>query len=374
MKPITRLAIIKKAAPLILAALSSLSLSAQVIENRVTVRGEEILQNGEATKIVGLRCSNALISDAATSDLIEALDVFRGYGVNTISVFVMGSRFGDVKGYRPDGTLDPVHRDRLLRILEATRDKQMITIVGCLYWGTSRASEDLSSWTQADANRAVANTARWLGENAFHHVILDPDNEGMALQRMQWEPELLIAAAKAVNPELVVANNTRRQTPNEDLNMHFGEPETGKPWFDSESTPKDVPIIGSPAADTPVPGSYWKEFSRETHEARSSYWNYSRIGRYTAEMKADQIALTRELVEDHSGIVLASTWLQCGPGEGVGGPFSATGGRSNLGSGEDQSAPWNEDIDVLHPDAGVLWWLEYVRDHYAERGTLRPAD
>jgi len=374
MKLAARLAILKTTAPAILAVLSSLSLNAGVIENRVTVRGEDILLNGEVTKIVGLRCSNALVSDAATSGLIGALDTFRSYGVNTVSVFVMGSRFGDVKGYRPDATLDPVYRDRLRRILEATRRKRMIAIVGCLYWGTSRASADLPDWTQADANRAVANTARWLRENGFHHVILDPDNEGMAMKKVKWEPEQLIAAAKEEFPELVVANNTSKNTPNEDLNMHFGEPEAGKPWFDSESTPKDVPNVEDPQPDKPLSGSYWTAYSRGTHEARASYWNYSRIGRYTAEMKASQIALTRELMDDHNGIVLASTWLQCAPGEGVGGPFSVAGGHSDLGSGADLLAPWNADIDTLHPDAGILWWLEFVRDNYVKRSLLRAAE
>lgn len=319
---------------------------------RLVVEGDQLLLDGEAVKVLGLRCSNALMSDATADALIESLDRYQSYGINLVSVFVMGSRFGDVKGYQPDGRMDPEYRKRLERILKATQKKRMITIVGCLYWSTSKAKEDLGHWTQEHANKAIAETARWLRKENFRHVILDPDNEGMASRAMKWSAESFITAAKRANPDLVVANNTRQDPPNEDLNMHFGEPEAGKPWFDSEATPKNAP------------GRYWNIFSKEAHQEDASYYNYSRIGRYTEEMKADQLRQTREGMEQFNGHVLASTWIQCGSKQGVNGPFTNPGGRSNLGSSENLDAAWNRDIDTLHPDAGILWWLEFIRDTY----------
>lgn len=318
---------------------------------RLRVSGEQILLNDKATKIIGLRCSNALVSDATADDLVAALDLFRSYGVNTLSVFLMGSRFGDVKGYLPDSSLNPLYRERLERILRATDRRGMVTIVGCLYWSTSTAKEDLAEWTQKDAKRAIGNTARWLATAGFEHVILDPDNEGMAVKARGWQVESLIQAAKSANPDLVVANNTRQDPTNEDLNMHFGKPEAGKPWFDSEATPGNAP------------GGYWGRFSKQTHVSDRDFYNYSRIGRYTDEMKLDQLKETRDEIERFNGYVLASTWLQCGPKEGVRGPFTQPGGASNLGSSENENAAWNRDIDAIHPDAGILWWLEYVRDN-----------
>ena len=324
--------------------------SADAGSHRVTVRGDQILLDGEPVKIIGLRCSNALVSDATTDDLIAALDLYRSYGVNTISVFVMGSRFGDVKGFLPDSSLNPVYRDRLERILRAMDQRGMITIVGCLYWSVSTAKRDLSEWTQEDADRAIANTARWLGENEFTQVILDPDNEGMAGREKGWRVESMIRAAKAANPGLIVANNTKQNPSNEDLNMHFGGKEKGKPWFDSEATPGNAP------------GNYWGSYSKQTYAGQNEFYNYSRIGRYTAEMKQHQLDRTREQLTQFNGYVLASTWIQCGPGGGIQGPFSKPGGRSNLGSEDDQQAVWNTDIDAIHPDAGILWWLEFIRD------------
>lgn len=323
-------------------------------QNTLTVQGKEILFNEEPTKIIGLRCSNALISDKATDEFISALDTYQSYGINTVSVFLMGSRFGDIKGYLPDSSLNPVYRNRLERILSATNDRDMICIVGCLYWSTSKAKEELSHWQQKNADKAVANTALWLADKGFTHVILDPDNEGMAVRANGWSVESMIHAAKNVNKSLVVANNTKQNPSNEDLNMHFGEHEEGKPWFDSEATPNKTP------------GNYWGEYSKKTHQANQAYYNYSRIGRYTEEMKADQLKQTRDEIKKFNGYVLASTWLQCVPDEEINGPFTHPGGHSMLGSNNDDQAAWNVDIDTIHPDAGILWWLEFIKENYTQ--------
>ena len=76
------------------------------------------------------------------------------------SVFFQGSRFGDVRGYREDATLDPVYAARMGRIIEAANARSMVVLVGCLYWSTSRAK--WANWTQTDAVHAIANTVRWL--------------------------------------------------------------------------------------------------------------------------------------------------------------------------------------------------------------------
>lgn len=321
-----------------------------------SVERDRLQLNGHAFKVVGLRCSNALISDAATEQLIENLDTFKSYGVNTVSVFLMGSRFGDVNGYRPDASLHPVYAGRLGRIIEAADDRGMVVLVGCLYWSTSQAKEDLEGvWTQAQANRAVANTVRWLRDNDYRNVFVDVDNEGMAHDATGWSIEEMIDAAHAVDPSIMVAYNDSDPPPaNADLYIHHSPKVPGKPWLDSEATPR---------AD----GGYWGRYSKETTMAtRGRYYNYSRIGRYTKEMKADQFRQTQEDIERYNGHMLASTWLQCPPHEGVGGPFMTPGGRSEI---EDA----DRDIDELHPDAGILWWLEHVRQRYGPWSPPPPA-
>ena len=55
----------------------------------------------------------------------------------------------------------------------------MVVLVGCLYWSNSRAKEDLGHWKQEHANKAVANTVRWLKEHNYRNVFVDVDNEGI---------------------------------------------------------------------------------------------------------------------------------------------------------------------------------------------------
>ena len=311
-----------------------------------SVRGDQVLLNGKEIKILGLRCSNALISEESTRELIDQLDNYKAHGMNTVSVFFMGSRFGDVKGYLPNATLNPVYARRMGQIIEAADARGMIVLVGCLYWSTSRAKEGLGHWTQAEANKAVANTLAWLSRNNYRNVFVDVDNEGMAHDEKGWSIESMIDAAHAVDPSIMVAYNDGGAPPeNADLYIHHSPKVSGKPWLDSEATPK-------------TPGGYWGRYSKQTHMAsKGDYYNYSRIGRYTPEMKEDQLRRTHEETERYNGHMIASTWLQCPPNEGVGGPFARPGGLSAI-------ADVDEHIDRLHPEAGIQWWLDFARQKY----------
>ncbi len=312
------------------------------------VRGDQVLLNGKPVKIIGLRCSNALMTDKTTQDLIERLMLYRMNGVNTVGVYFMWSRFGDIKGYRPDASLDPVYAARMGRLIEAADELGMIVLVGCLYWSESRAKEDLvGTWKQADANQAVANTVKWLSEHDYRNIFVDPDNEGMAHDATQWSIAAMIEAGHVVDPTIMIAYNDHAAPPeNADLFIHHSPKVAGKPWLDTEATPRSAP------------GGYWGTFSKATNrKTDGEYYNYSRIGRYTDQMKAEQIRRTERELRRYNGHMLASTWLQCAPGEGVGGPLAEPGGHSRI-------ADVNVDIDRLHPDAGIAWWLDFVKEKY----------
>jgi hypothetical protein len=311
------------------------------------VKGNQILLNDRPVKILGLRCSNALISDAKTNELIENLNLFKSYGVNTVSVFLMGSRFGNIKGYHGDASLDPTYAARLGRIIEAADARGIIVLVGCLYWSTSTARDDLGAWKQTDTNKAIANTIQWLKDHNYRNVFVDVDNEGMAHNATGWSIAQMIDAAHAVDPTIMVAYNHSDPAPgNADLYIHLSPKVGGKPWLDSEATPANTP------------GGYWGSYSKETNEKTGGkFYNYSRIGRYTTDMKTNQLSQTRDGYENYNGHMLASTWLQCAIDGGVDGPFMRPGGRANI-------PDVNAEIDKLHDDAGILWWLEYIKTRY----------
>src|ERR1017187_2307121 len=180
---------------------SALLLAAQAFAGQyvLSVKGNQIVLNERPVKVLGLRCSNALISEAKTDELIANLDGFKSYGVNTISVFLMGSRFGDIKGYHADASLDPVYATRLGRIVEATDRRGMIVLVGCLYWSTSTANSDLGHWRQTDADKAIGITIQWLKDHSYRNVFGDVDNEGMAHQATRWSISQMIDADHVVD-------------------------------------------------------------------------------------------------------------------------------------------------------------------------------
>jgi len=288
-----------------------------------TIKGNKTYLNKQHILLTGLRCSNALISDMATLDLIEHLDEYKSYGVNTVSVFVMGSRYGNIKGYLEDASLNPVYMDRLAKIIEAADERGMIVLVGCLYWGGSTAKWEF--WTQKEANTAVANTIQWLHDHNFRNVIVDVDNEGMGRQQAGFDNTELVRAAKAIDPKILVATNYRDFPPKEaDLGIHFSKQVKEKPYIESEATP------------TNAPGGYWQDYSKAP-----PLENYINIGVYTSEMKLNQLQETRAHLDAGFGYMLASTWLQCVAPHG---PNAKPGG------------------DGSEENPGIRWWLEALKE------------
>lgn len=292
-----------------------------------SITGEKTFLNNKEFLVIGLRCSNALMTDETSNDLVNNLNVYKKHGINTISVFFQGSRFGDIKGYNRDASLNPVYAQRLARIISAADDRGMVVLVGCLYWGNSKGKWE--EWTQTEANAAIANTVQWLSENDFRNVFVDVDNEGMAKRAAGFDNRQMVIAGKAVDPTIMIATNFKGNPPPEaDLGIHFANPVPGKPYIQSEASPENAP------------GGYWGKYSKE-----DGYYNYIRIGVYSEAMKQDHFKQTREHLEKGRGYMLASTWLQCPPPHG---PNSRPGG------------------DGSKEKPGIQWWLDFVKKEYGE--------
>ncbi|TDF92924.1 hypothetical protein [Paenibacillus piri] len=300
----------------------------------LSTQNTQFLMNGKPFLPIGLRCSNSLLTEETTDDLIGHLDEYTGFGVNTISVFLMGSRFGNIKGYLENTELNPVYSTRLARIIEAADDRGMAVIVGCLYWEHSDAK--WSSWTQEEANSAVHNTVRWLSENQYRNVIVDVDNEGMARRNAGFDNRQMVIAGKSADSDILLATNYIGQPPVEaDVALHFSDKAENKPYIESEGTPLKAP------------GNYWHYYSKNTDP--NNYYrlvdgtNYINTGVYSDDMKENQIELTRWHLERGYGYMLASTWLQDVPPQG---PNHQPGGYGS------QDNP------------GIRWWLKFIRDTY----------
>ncbi len=301
----------------------------------LTIAGKDILVDGKPSKLIGVRVSNSLISDEEAKELIDNLDVFRSYGVNTIAVYIMGSRFGNIKGYNPDASLNSTYQQRFERIIEEADKRAMIVLVGCLYWSTSEAKADLGHWTQKEANLAVANTVKWVTKRGYRHVFVDPDNEGMAHAEKGWSIKEMIDAGHAQNPACVMAYNSRQAPPaNANIYIHHSPKVAGKPYVQTEGTPTVVP--------------YWGSYSK-----KDGYLNYINIGVYTDAMKEQEKAVSAGLIDNANGYCIASTWLQAVP------PLGPNMNPGGYGS---------------EKDPGIKWWLEFIKARYGrgEANAVKP--
>lgn len=230
----------------------------------------------------------------------------------------MGSRFGDIKGYNEDATLNKAYVQRMAKIIEACDQRAMLVIVGCLYWGNSKAKWD--AWTQEEANLAVANTVDWLSSNNYRNVLVDPDNEGMANREKGFDISLMIEAGKKMDSTIIIGYNNHGYPPrNADISLHFGETSHFIPYIESEGTMTD----------------YWGAYSKE-----KDVYHYINVGLYTEGKKREQINNTARLLKNGHGYIFASTWLQNIPVN------HHPGGDGSQG----------------HP--GIKWWLDYIKANY----------
>lgn len=288
-----------------------------------SVNGNQTYLDNKPFQAIGLRCPNALLSDKTVTDLISHLDEYKTYGLNTISVFFMGSRYSHIYGYNPDGTLNKIYKDRMAKIIEACNQRGMVVLVGVLYWGSGMhetTNDFYSTWNQEKVNHAIRNTVRWLTESHYQNVFIDPDNEGMGERGASFDIGEMICAGKKTNPAIAIAYNGKGYPPPcADLAVHFGFKTEQLPYIQTEGTPNE----------------YWGEYSKE--KGLNEYIN---VGIYTPGKKEQQLRETKKLLDKGHGYLFSSTWLQNIPP------------RYDLG-GEGTSA-----------DPGIKWWLEYVKENY----------
>jgi hypothetical protein len=247
--------------------------------------------NGAPFQPIGLRMSNSLTNNSEKNELIANMDLLNSYGVNTYSVFIQGSAFGDIKGYNEDTTLNSTYAARLSEIIEAADARGDVVIVGCLYYGTSKSW--WPSWGQTEANQAIANTVQWLSDHQYYNVIIDVDNEHMS----PFDDAQLIAAGQAVNPTYVFGASGADTPHNAEVALHHNGIQPGIPYIESEGYPHNE--------------DYWGDFSQDP-----GVYNWTNVGVYTDGMKADVLAYTDYYLSSGHGYLLGSTWLQAAPPSG----------------------------------------------------------
>jgi hypothetical protein len=124
--------------------------------------------------IWGLRCGNALMSDAVTERHVRSLDNMTAHGINCIGVYVQGSNGGwpDVNagrnGFTPEGALKPEFARRLEWLVREADQRGMVVMVGVL---SPRKDQELKN--EKAVQRAMEETAKFLAERKLQNVFVD---------------------------------------------------------------------------------------------------------------------------------------------------------------------------------------------------------
>lgn len=103
-------------------------------------------------------------AEANTQSFIDHLRHYRAHGLNAITVNLQGGlyrrSFGesyDAGGWNPDGSVRTAHRDRMISVIEAMLDLDMVPIVGLFYF-----RQDQILLNESAVRTAVDNAASFL--------------------------------------------------------------------------------------------------------------------------------------------------------------------------------------------------------------------
>lgn len=180
----------------------------EILHDRAYLGGQEV-------DLWGLRCGNALHSEAITERHIRNLDNMAAHGINLIGVYIQGSNGGwpdpdaGLNGFTRDGKLKPVVAKRLETLIREADQRGMVVMVGLF---TQR--QDQEFYDDAAIRRAIEEAARFLSQRKLKNVFVDIIHEFSHPERMDKEifrePDgeakkaKLTAWFKAVAPDIEV--------------------------------------------------------------------------------------------------------------------------------------------------------------------------
>ncbi len=168
--------------------LISASASGETPTREFEIRGDRAWLGGQQVELWGLRCGNALFSDAVTERHIGNLDNMAAHGINLIGVYIQGTNSGwpdpDIahNGFSRDGRLKPEIAKRLELLIREADQRAMVVMVGVM---TPRKDQE---FYDDDAIRiAIENTGRFLTERGLQNVFVDLMHEFSHPERIDKE-------------------------------------------------------------------------------------------------------------------------------------------------------------------------------------------
>jgi len=196
-------------------------------KTRLEIRGQDWYLDGRITNegsqaeglLMNVRMVNSTFEDRSRTDFDPEANTNRfirwlwDYAANGVRAFTLNLQ-GGMPGYEgalnsaynSDGSLRPEYLERVRRVIEACREHGVGVILGYFYQRQDQHLED------ADAIRkAVVETAHWIRQEGFTHVILEIANEYAhpgfdheILRSPEGQVEL-VRLAQETHPDLAVS-------------------------------------------------------------------------------------------------------------------------------------------------------------------------
>jgi len=179
------------------------------------IRNDRAYLGGQPVKLWGIRCGNALHSEAITQRHIINFDNMVAHGINLVGVYIQGSNAGwpdpnaALNGFTRDGKLKPEVADRLERLIREADKRGMVVMVGLF---TPRKDQEF--YDDAAIKLAIEEAAGFLKSRGLKNVFIDIMHEFSHPERIDKEifrepggaakKEKLTKWFKAVAPDIEV--------------------------------------------------------------------------------------------------------------------------------------------------------------------------
>lgn len=137
-------------------------------------RDSRAFLGGHPVELWGIRCGNALLSEAVVERHIRNLDNMADHGINLIGVYLQGSNAGwpdadaNLNGFTRDGKLKPFVAKRLERLIRAADERGMVVMVGLF---TPRKDQDF--YDEAAIRTAIEESGRFLTDRKLKNTFVD---------------------------------------------------------------------------------------------------------------------------------------------------------------------------------------------------------
>ena len=189
----------------------------------LSIAGRAFLLDGQPFDMWGIRTASASQTPEFTAALIANLDAYRAHGVNTVSLYYMGSSAGYSDPFSSDGSsVAADHQSRMDLLIDACNARDMVVIVGIFYQRSDHPQ--LRDWEAAkQAVRTVTNALR-----RHSNIIINIANEqnSSRYEQMPWKGVRqvngvleLSRIVKEVHPERLVGAGGYQHDNNREIGL-----------------------------------------------------------------------------------------------------------------------------------------------------------